>query len=298
MDKMNTLVLVVTYNGHSDIENCLKSIDFSKFDVMVIDNASTDNTKEIIKSKFPKVILYESDKNLGFGQANNMGLEYALEHKYDYVLLLNQDAWLEKDAIDRLLVSQRENSEYWILSPIQRHSKIKEIEPQFSTYIKKNKVDINSEVIQNVDFVNAAIWLIPITCVKRVGGFDPMFPHYGEDNDYVNRVAYWGGKIGIDPKAIGYHDRNISVQRISTEKLIYHSRLIYISKIKDMNSRNIYKGIKNAIILYFIHASKSLLKLKFRIFYARTIALFEALKMKSTIKEHKQISIRQKAFLS
>ena len=75
------------------LQNCLEAIKKSTYpvDTIVIDNGSTDSTVLFIKSNYPEVHLVESGKNLGFGQANNVGMRYALEQNADYVYLLNQD---------------------------------------------------------------------------------------------------------------------------------------------------------------------------------------------------------------
>ena len=69
------------------------------------------------------------------------------------------------------------------------------------------------------NFVNAAIWLVSASCIKKVGGFNPSFFHYGEDNEYCNRVRSRGLQIAILPSAIGIHDRE--------------NRPVYVSKSKE-----------------------------------------------------------------
>ncbi|MDE7397344.1 MAG: glycosyltransferase, partial [Muribaculum sp.] len=96
---MKILSIIVTYNGMRWIDRCIKSVLDSSIstDIYVIDNFSTDNTVEHIKKMYHRVMVYETNENLGFGKANNIGLKYALDNSYDYVYLLNQDAWIEQD---------------------------------------------------------------------------------------------------------------------------------------------------------------------------------------------------------
>ena len=107
MDKV--LVIIVTYNAHDWIHQCLDSVDMERYDAIVVDNASTDDTLSILQEEYPKAIVRAMDKNLGFGQANNIGLRYALDNGYDYVLLLNQDAWLLLDTIEKLIAAQKQH---------------------------------------------------------------------------------------------------------------------------------------------------------------------------------------------
>ena len=93
---MTVVFVIVTYNGSQWIRDCLKSIPVSSdHKVVVVDNASTDDTCEIITADFPAVDLLPSHDNLGFGRANNLAIRHALgKHEPDAFFLLNQDARL------------------------------------------------------------------------------------------------------------------------------------------------------------------------------------------------------------
>jgi GT2 family glycosyltransferase len=207
--------IVVTYNGEQWIEKCLNSLQNSSIsiEIIVIDNKSTDKTTEIIERKFENVRLIKLEKNLGFGQGNNIGLRMALQEKADYVFLLNQDAWIEPDTIQKLVDIQKENNEFGIISPFHYNYHKTEIEYYFSTII--NPVDcpcfLNDMFfnkfrnIYEIKFIHAACWLISKECLQKVGGFDPIFPHYCEDNDYVLRANYFHFKIGVSPLCFVMH---------------------------------------------------------------------------------------------
>ena len=75
-------------------------------DIMVIDNTSTDDTEATVRRDYPQVMFLENYANLGFGQANNIGMNYALRHGYRAVLLLNQDAWIDPDVIGQMRIER------------------------------------------------------------------------------------------------------------------------------------------------------------------------------------------------
>ena len=104
---MKIYAIIVTYNAmrRGWIDRCLNSLYASTIPVtvIVVDNLSTDGTRDHVPEKYPDVIWMPQDKNLGFGQANNIGIQYALEHNADYVLLLNQDAALHHEALQLML---------------------------------------------------------------------------------------------------------------------------------------------------------------------------------------------------
>lgn len=231
MDKV--LVIIVTYNAHDWIHQCLNSVDMERYDAFVVDNASTDDTLSILQEEYPKAIVRAMDKNLGFGQANNVGLRYALDNGYDYVFLLNQDAWLLPDTIEKLIIAQKQHPEYWVLSPLQMNTAQGGVEKQFGVYCKKNKIQLNLDVPQQVDFVNAALWLIPIECIKIVGGFNPIYPHYGEDVDFVQRIQYRHRNAGVVANVFAYHERVMGED--SQEKMQYRTKLSLMGILLDIN---------------------------------------------------------------
>ncbi len=207
-------IVIVSYNGIHWIDKCLKSCN--GFPVVVVDNASTDNTVEDIKKKHPQIKVFPQKKNLGFGQANNIGISYALEQGAEKVFLLNQDAYLQADCIETLCRVQDRNPDFGILSPIHLNGKGNRLDRNFSNYVSyRGNPDFYSDCvlgnerkeIYEVPFVNAAGWLLSKEILEKVGGFDPMFYHYGEDDNYCQRARYHGFKIGVVPTAFMCHDR-------------------------------------------------------------------------------------------
>lgn len=216
---MKIVAVIVTYNGMRWYKNCFDSLRNSTvpIETVVIDNKSTDNTIQYIKENYPEIHLIESNTNLGFGKANNVGMKYAIEQDADFVLLLNQDAWVKPDTIERLASKMTETSEYGILSPIHLNGAEDRLDFYFDYYILADRCPgLVSDFVVNgkaqdkiypIKFVNAALWLISKECLDTVGGFAPVFPHYGEDENYISRVEYHNYKLGVYPLVFGIHDR-------------------------------------------------------------------------------------------
>lgn len=213
------LVIIVTYNGEQWIETCLQCLNKSiqRISVMIVDNASSDQTKKIIKTGFTQFTLVEGKQNSGFGQANNIAMKYALDQGFDYVFLLNQDAYIYPDTIKQLLYIHQNHPEYGIISPLQLNSNGSKPDEVFERFISNNypknfiaDLDIRKEDLPEVfpvRFVNAAAWFISRECLRKVGYFHPLFYHYGEDNNYCSRAQYHGFKTGITPTASVRHDK-------------------------------------------------------------------------------------------
>ena len=200
------LAIVVTYNAMPWAKRCFDSLEQSTLrpDVLVVDNCSADGTVQFIRDNYPRFSLIVNTENLGFGAANNIGLQRVADGDYDYAYLLNQDAWLEKDTLERLVAA--DDGSFGILSPVQVASSGR-LDRNFSKKCRRFMMKSDAPVVE-VPFVMAAHWLIGCVAVSSVGGFSPAFNQYGEDDNYIDRLHYRGLKVGVvrDVKAV--HDRS------------------------------------------------------------------------------------------
>jgi GT2 family glycosyltransferase len=212
------ITIIVTYNGLKWIDGCLRSVKDSIYPsrIHVIDNGSTDGTIVFIREHYPEVMLTVSPYNLGFGQANNIGMKKALDEHADYVFLLNQDAFVAPDTIGALIGVHTADPTMGIISPLHLNGKGDAMDTNFLEYFLRSSVrdwaegillEKGRQSLVSTDFVNAAAWLITADCLKQTGGFDPIFFHYGEDDNYAQRVRYRNFGIGVFTQARIRHDR-------------------------------------------------------------------------------------------
>jgi len=240
-------VIIVTYNGRIWFDRCLGSLCESVIPVqtVVIDNGSSDNSVDYIKSKFPDVKVFASEKNLGFGQGNNKGIKYALDKGADYVFLLNQDAWIEPSTISELVRIHQMNPTYGILSPVNLGVNKDIILDGFIELLADYKnVDIKwiediyfdrLKDVYQIESVNAAAWLLPKKVLEIVGGFDPIFFHYGEDDNYLQRTHYHGFLVGVCPGVTIVHDAETSKKFNVHLKADLYKRLLLL-ECADINN--------------------------------------------------------------
>lgn len=233
---MQNLVIIITYNAMQWIERCLSSVRQSeeRTDIFVVDNGSSDGCQQYIRENYPDIILRQSETNLGFGCANNIGLEYAIEHGYDYVYLLNQDAWIFPDTLSHLIEAHQKYSQYGILSPMQMSGEMNDFDKGFRNRTFKSVTVLAEDLyfgrpqdVYTVEWVMAAHWLISIDCLRKVGGFSPTFQQYGEDDNYIDRVHCHGFMVGIVPAAKAVHDRKYREQT-RAQFLFHHFYKYYL----------------------------------------------------------------------
>ena len=277
-------VIIVTYNGSKWIEKCISSVMNSSYlvKIIAIDNNSDDDTVSILK-QFPQVHLIKSQENLGFGKANNLGIDLALQKKADYVFLLNQDTWIFENTISNLILAAENNTSFGIISPMHFSGDGVNLDESFKTYYNRKIQKLENQNVSIVPFVNAAAWLVSKPCLVKVGKFELLFPHYGEDRNYCDRVLYHKFKIAIVENSKICHDR-IIIRKISKDTI--QSKYSLLSKILNIN-HSLFKSYLDALksvfglTKYFSNKYSFLkvLKLFFKLLFYYIALIFTIFKM-------------------
>lgn len=234
---MKTLVIVVTYNGMQWIDRCLGCVGSSEVpaDLMVVDNASSDGTPAYVKEHFPEAILIENNSNLGFAEGNNIGFRYALERSYDFVYLLNQDAWFFPDTLGKLQEISLAHPEFGILSPCQMQADGESYNPVFEKEVlPKMKMTDPALNLGEVPFMMAAHWFVTAGCLRKAGLFADIFPIYGNDDNYCHRVLFHGFRIGLAASLKVIHDKTYAPQSLEYKmyRNFYMAALIRLCDVR------------------------------------------------------------------
>lgn len=264
---MKILVIIVSYNFERWMDRCLGSLRQSEqpADIVVIDNASQDNSVRSIQENYPEVRLIRSKTNLGFGRANNIGMKIALTEGYDYVFLLNQDAWIDCRTLGTLSRLCQQHPSYGILSPTHLTGAGDKLEQGFAGYTHMNSLEKMAETTTDfptaVPFINAAFWMIPIKVLKEVGGFCPLFYHYGEDVDYVNRLHHTGYQVGYSRTVFGYHDREH--RQVSNETFLRSEQIYLLTEYANINY-SFPKAFAYGVLAAFKKSARAFLNKKAR----------------------------------
>ena len=230
--------VIVSWNGIAWIRQTLESLKRSTFPVRIVtvDNASTDETVKTIHDFFTDVDVLSMPANLGFAKANNHGISYALSQGADYVLLLNQDAKVDPSMVGLLVYLLEKYPDFGVMSPLHLDYQGDEIDPVFFQHMRDNMCMVtdtffsNLQELYEIPYINAAAWLVTRRVFQEVGGFDPLFFMYGEDQDYCQRMRFHGFKIGLAPKAIAYHWHGGGINRpltFSERYVRYYAEMLH-----------------------------------------------------------------------
>lgn len=269
------------------IDRCLGSVRRSSvpMDGFIVDNGSSDGTQVHIKEAFPEMTLIESGENLGFGKANNIGMRHALDHRYDFVYLLNQDAWVMEDTLQKMLQAHSEElskgNNFGILSPTQYQVDGKTLDRYFA---RRFLVVPKVSPVTPLPYIMAAHWLISADCLRKTGLFSPVFQHNGEDENYCDRAIYHGFKIGVVTGAAAVHDRAARKDSVSTKvrRNYYMKTISEMSRITKRRS-----AVRNVIEIIFYGFAYSV----------RYLSLLPLEKMPTLLHEMPEIAITRKKSL-
>ncbi len=222
MEKNNPVaVIVLNFNKKNEVLDCLKSIsmmDYSEFEVIIVDNGSTDGSAEAIKSIYPDVHLVSSNKNLGVAGGRNLGIKYADENlDYNYLLFLDDDILIDKKALSEMVCSFNNDKNIGIVTPKCYISGL----PGIIGYAGGMSVNLFTGRINDIGngekdtgqfdksgFISSCggLCLISRKLFNEVGHFDEKFNPYGwEDVDLSLRAKQKGFKIFYNHKAVMYH---------------------------------------------------------------------------------------------
>lgn len=239
-------IILVNYNGFMDTIECLQSlrcISYTNYEIIIVDNASTDDSVNAIKRFINnKEILIESENNLGFSAGNNIGIEYAIKHGADYCLLLNNDTLVESDFLNELINGFSHDDVALTIGKILyegRRDTIWYAGGTLSNVTAKtvhwnyNLKDTNNlEQPQEISFATGCCMCLSSRVFKRIGYMDESYFLYEEDADLCLRIRNFGLKMMYIPKAKIYHKVSASTGKMShlSQYYLIRNKLILIKK--------------------------------------------------------------------
>jgi N-acetylglucosaminyl-diphospho-decaprenol L-rhamnosyltransferase len=214
-------VVVVTYNALPLLERSLESVQ--DYETIVVDHGSTDGTVDFVRERFPDVRVIEQE-NLGFGAGNNTGMRAA---SGDYFLLLNADAWVLGDAVERLVKFAETQPEAAVVGPkllnpdgtLQRSVRgypstwriateylfLRKLAPRSRLLNAFYGAGFDHESVREAEFLGGACLLVRREAFEQVGGFDEDFFMMSEEVDWCYRFRQAGWKVLFYPGAEVVH---------------------------------------------------------------------------------------------
>ncbi len=265
---MEISFIIVSWNAAKYLTKCISSILDSvltyPYEIIVVDNASSDGSPEIVQRQFPRVTLIKNDTNLGFARANNIGISRSSGR---YLCLLNSDVVVLKGAVDKLILFMEDQPAVGMVGPqiigvdgkVQRSCMglptffnvfaravaLDSIFPESKLFGSYLMTFWNHESLLRVDVINGCFWLIRRNASENIGLLDERFFMYGEDIDWCQRFRNSHWKVVFYPEARVIHYGGASSANAPIRFAIEMRRanLLYWKKYHDFFSLVVYYSI-------------------------------------------------------
>ncbi len=249
---MNTVFIVVNYNGEKYLEKCLNFIlsqNYKKFKILVIDNNSTDKSKEILKKMVDensKIDVLFNEENVGFVKAVNLGVDVTTS---PLIALINNDAFIRNDWLENMICEVKKDlragifaSKIYLLNGLINsagHSIFKGLIVMDRGYFERDSGQYDKPCY--VAGACAAAALYRRRVFEDIGLFDESYFMYNDDVDFSLRAILYGWKIKFVPNAIAYHVHSASTGVLSDFSLYHNNRNWVWSVLKNIPRRVLIK---------------------------------------------------------
>ncbi len=265
---MKVSVVILSWNTKSLLRDCLKSIKQKDvFEIIVVDNNSSDSSTGMIKKEFPEVKLIENKKNLGFAKGNNQGIRKA---KGDLIMILNSDTIVPGDAIKKLADAFAKDKNIAVASPLlvfksgeiqkdyyMRFPNLWQVFVYHNPFLRplflKTKLrrlilsDLSEKDTIEVDQLPGAALMAKKEVWDKAGLLDENYQFLYEDVDWCWRVKKMGFKLVVVPKAKIIHlggaswKQKISSESFSFYKQYFSSMLLFVKKNYGLSKLKIFR---------------------------------------------------------
>jgi len=233
IEKSSPLIvfIILNWNSAEDTKNCVNSLVSqikNNQKIVVVDNGSTDDSISQLIKAFPWIYIIQNESNLGFQGGMNIGIRYAIENDYEFVMLLNSDTIASPNMLEILVGLFPKDAAiispgiYYMDDQNRLCSTGGKISPVFLETINKEHIK-NPNIVLKMEFLPSHAWLIRTSIFKAVGLLDEsFFPLYYDDLDYCLRLKKRGYNLYLIPSAKIYHNVSASMGGKNSPKERYY----------------------------------------------------------------------------
>lgn len=229
-----TSVIVVGYNSRKHLRRCFKSLlnqTYNLYEVIYVDNCSTDNSAEYVKKHFSNwVRVIKSLKNLGYTGGCNLGIRHS---KGEIIILLNPDTEVRPKFIEKCVKYLLSSERIGILAPLIKNNDRWVAYSKINLYTGQSR-NFSTEIdtITDSDYVSGCAMVIRRKLLAEIGLLDERYFSYYEDSDFCLRAHKHGWRVVVIPEKLVYHYSGGSYSRTSPNKyyLTVRNKILFIAK--------------------------------------------------------------------
>ena len=222
--KPSVWIVILTYNGLEDTRKCLATVAAAVHDnpiadirPLLVDNGSTDGTEAVIRAEFPWCPILRIEQNNGPAAGNNRGIEHALAHGADWVMLLNNDTLVRRELVTTMAAAATANPAYAILGPVLNYMSEPAIvmtdavlfnRPTFHGFFERKEVPVTLSqppAATDTDVVNGCCMMIAAPVFRAIGQFDESMFIYHDETDFCLRAWAAGFRCGVIDHQLVWH---------------------------------------------------------------------------------------------
>ncbi|HZK07281.1 MAG TPA: glycosyltransferase [Bacteroidales bacterium] len=260
--RMKLSIVVVNYNVKYFLEQCLHSVfkasEHVETEVFVVDNRSVDGSVQMVREKFPQVILIDNQQNVGFAKANNQAIRQA---KGEYILLLNPDTVVEDDTFEKITAFMDDHpdagglgvkmvdgkgkflpeSKRGLPTPAVAFYKIfglAALFPRSKTFGQYHLTYLSNDEVHSVDVLSGAFMLLRRTTLDKVGLLDESYFMYGEDIDLSYRITKGSFRNYYFPHTRIIHYKGESTKKSSINYVLVFYKAMIIFARQHFSQKN------------------------------------------------------------
>lgn len=249
--------IVLNHDGEAWLTRCLETLlssSYSNLRVVLLDNGSTDGSASLVRTRFPGVEIVETGANLGFSGGNNAGIRHALYRGADYVVLLNNDTYFERDWLLRLVEAGEASPKIGVLGPVQLVFDGEEFNTwttsAFPHLLEKLRRQDDPGVWFPVEWVEGSCFAVKRRLFEQLGLLDPIFFAFFEEFDFCRRARAAGFEVALVPSSKIHHHRGgfYGQPRLARRRAFFviQSSMIYNSSDPTVSlSGNVKRLLRN-----------------------------------------------------
>jgi GT2 family glycosyltransferase len=242
-------IVILNWNGVHDTVQCLESvsqIDYPNYEIVLVDNGSTDNSVATVRGRFPLATVIENGRNLGFAEGNNRGIRYGLKSRAEFVLLLNNDTTVGRSMLREFIEATRTYPNagvfsakiYFFHDPQRLHYAGADWSPELAGFVFRGMYEIDDgerwQRIRPTDLASGCALLARASVFREVGLLDPRFFLIWEEADWCCRARAAGYNCVFVPRARVWHkiSRSFADGRKGVHATYYfwRNRLLWIER--------------------------------------------------------------------
>jgi GT2 family glycosyltransferase len=233
-------IIILNWNNADDSIECLSSVFNQQYDnyfVIVVDNGSTDGSKEKIIQAFPNIDILSLETNTGYAVGNNKGISRAIELGAEFIFILNNDTIVSPSCLKELISTAGTNKKMGMLGPKMYCANPTDLLYSRGSYViwkqaktihrgmfQKDGIQSGEENPEQVDFISGCGVLVSKQLIDRIGGLDEEFFLNYEDSEWGIRAKRFGYEVWYIPKAIIWHKVSSTLGIASPANTYYMTR--------------------------------------------------------------------------